>query len=58
MPDVNEAIVSKLKHFSPEVAKVAIQAVRLAGEQLPQASIAEQIEAMIRQAVRASEAKE
>jgi len=51
MSEVNEVILRKLRQYPPEVAELAIQAVRLAADQ-PPAAVAEQLEAMVRLAVR------
>lgn len=57
MSEVNEVILKKLRQYPPEVAELAIQAVRLAADQ-PPVAVAEQLEALVRLAVRNTGANE
>jgi len=51
MTDVNTHIIEKIKKFGAEVSELAKEALRLS-ENLPEQSVAEQLESMVRQIIR------
>jgi hypothetical protein len=52
MSDVNELIRRKLKAYSHDVQELAFTAIKLSDSGLPEASISEQLESVVRQIVR------
>jgi hypothetical protein len=51
MSEINDLIVVKLRKHPPQVAEVAIEAIRLA-EALPLRAMEEQLQSVLRRAVR------
>lgn len=51
MADVNALILEKIERFGPEVAELASEALKLS-ETLPEQSVSEQLEGIVRNIVR------
>lgn len=51
MPDINEAIISRLKKYPVNVSEIALEAIRLA-QTLPPSALEEQLHNVLRRIVR------
>lgn len=54
MSEINDLIINKLKAWPPDVAKLAVEAVRLS-ETLPEVTVSEQLQSVVRNLVRDNE---
>jgi hypothetical protein len=54
LPDVNALIIEKLNTYPTDVRELAIQAIRLS-ESFPEASVAEQLQTIVRKLARQQE---
>lgn len=51
MPDINDAIISRLKEHPAKISEVALEAIRLA-QTLPPRALEEQLQNVLRRVVR------
>ena len=56
MSGLNQSIEDKLKGYQPDLIELATEALRLSEEGLPEASIAEALEGIVRRIVKQREA--
>ncbi len=55
MPDINDLIKIKLKNYPPEVIELALAAINCAEKGMPESSITDYLENVVRQIVRKKE---
>lgn len=52
MSDINDLIRGKLEQYSPEIQKLALEAIKLSESGLPEVSVSEQLANVVRQILR------
>jgi hypothetical protein len=58
MSDINQIILEKLKEYDPAVVELAVKALDYAEQNMPEPTIAEQLENVVRQIVKKKESEQ